>query len=207
MVRCYVMYIKWSDFASCARKNNAHGSNVGGKNEWQIWEDHAAWDIIVMCTVYFRRVKAPSVLGSFHSTEIGSYLPGYRLCVTNVIILFHIHELEAFAHILSVERLKISYFLTELWSRENRQPQNLSQFFTISDIFFDFKGLYMPDKGSYTHPIFRATWYNLWGFKFWFWAIYVHLYSLIKHLSRHSEHFFCLKIRSHKFHYCFINNE
>ena len=81
----------------------------------------------------------------------------YEFCVTKVKILFDIQKLEAFSHILSVESMKISYFLIELWSRENRHPQNPSQFFTISDIFFDFKGLHMQDKGCYEHPIFRVS--------------------------------------------------
>ena len=53
--------------------------------------------------------------------------------------------------------MKISYFLIELWSHENRHPQNPSQFFTISDILIDFKGLHMQDKGCYEHPIFRVS--------------------------------------------------
>ena len=52
--------------------------------------------------------------------------------------------------------------MTELWSRENRHPQNPSQFFTISDIFFDFKSLHMQDKGSYEHPLFRVN-YTTYG--------------------------------------------
>ena len=76
----------------------------------------------------------------------------YELCVTKVIILFDICKLEAILHLLGFERTKISYFLTELWSRENRHPQNLSQFFTISDISLTLKACTCKTKEAINIP-------------------------------------------------------